>query len=500
MKKILLLFCLINFTLILKSQDTILYSTIYDFEDLFTVEQEDTLRHIMYEFEKNTNISTKIITSNDYTYNSENDIVVFLSKENREFNIYNKPNNQYLSDDEVSNITSNIFPETLSKEDYYSGVKEFIIQYQEKINLDLNKNSFNIKIFLYFILFLVFLFILYLLALLRYKFDLKKDILELLKDIKKLKEDIKYIPSDLQILYDSKFKKLKSKDINKQTKDELYVFYDKLCKQKQVISNIDNYIDSIDIIKKEVIKYIDGNYPYCKTTLNDELLDLLAFKVEVDEYNSDNMNKIIGTHTTLERRFNIVKDRIKKLNLIIDYHKSINEKLKELKDQHDVYINKRKMLSGLKIGKRLDALDEMDFEKYLKYLPTYINKSFQSLTMDNINDALYYYGSYISTTSVIIGHFSSINTLLSDYNNSKEYINNNLKKYNVVLNDIEGKLFNSSIAINRRQKLIEIKSNKIEFDRLYDIDVIKASEVLKSILISLDTLLSRIRLDIVMRK
>ena len=156
MKKITLFFILFMTFLNLKSQDLMNLkpnSYVNDYENIFTPEQKSDLIQILSDYDKKTLIEIVIATSADFDFTHKvelankwgigkkglnNGLLLIISKgkvkgKGKFSAVTGYGLEEFLPDATLKTYTNHIFPETLSKGDFYGGMKQLILACQNTL-------------------------------------------------------------------------------------------------------------------------------------------------------------------------------------------------------------------------------------------------------------------------------------------------------------------------------------------------------------------------------
>jgi len=532
----------------LKSQDLLNLKPVgfvNDFENIFTPDQKTYLEQLLSDYEKKTSIEFCLVTLAEYEPNSnydvnlankwgvgkeglDNGLMIILSKTNRKFSIRTGYGlESFLPDGRLKGFTNKIFPNTLSKGDFFTGMKELIIACQneigydgydflmksKKIKDDKSKEALKsgLMIILYIVLIMLILSGIIYLIIMQYK--KKEKFLNLKKEIKKILDDIEHIriqitqlsnqltlPTEIENVYNSRIKKLTNNLITDEEKQKMQFIYNQLLVHNQIINSTNNSIKYISNSKSDIEQYLQDNYPYCDKYLKLLLTELIPItqidKFKTGEYNVKRMNSLIGIQTSIDNKLKTFLNKTVKINSIIQDNNNCSKKIEELKTSYVDYNRKKNILAGAKIGKRYNSLVNIDFDSYISKLSLSISNSFNSLKNNELDSAMLYYSDYITTISVLNSAFTNVSLLLADYNRCTKYITDNEHKLNSTVSDIDMKINKSGVSYHRKSTYEDVKSNISKYKGSVSLDVILASEILSSIITNSNDLLRYIKSDI----
>lgn len=526
-----------------------------DFQNLFTPEQKDTLEKMISDYEKKTSIEFALVTYyidpmyyddgliDDFAEkwgvgkkNLNNGFLMFLSYsttkgQSRFANLTGYGLESFLPDGKLNNIEDQIFPNTLYIGNVYEAYKQYILACQNELGTDGydmlvenkriedEKRAAEQKEFFNWVLgitaVLVFLFgIGYIINIFyqrrkKYLED-KRELSNRLKSVEELKNSFDNVPIELQNAYNNlelkyedldkckrrKIKKLISNDYLYTVNSVYQLYFD----HKATINSINNSLKSISKSKSEIQRYLLDKYPHCEKNIKDQLNSVLNdINIQKsDEYSKNRMNYLIGIENSLDRKIKVILNKIIKINSIVVDNKDINKKVEELTKKHDEYIRKKNILKSVKIGNR--TFNNIDFDDNISNIKNNIEKSSAFLINDNLDSALFYYGNYITTITILENAFKNVDVLFNEYNKSLSFIKENKTKLENLISEVDSKINKSGVSYSRKSTYENIKNgsnNTIEyFNREVNNDVIKAAEILTIIISSLTILLSSIKSDI----
>ena len=544
MKKLLVLCMFLVTFFTVKSQDLMnLKPTGYvnDYENIFTPEQKADLEKICSDYEKLTTIEICLVTSADFNldYDTElankwdvgkdgldNGLLIVLSKAQRDCSVRTGLGLEcLLPDGTLKLFTNDIFPRTLSNDQFYEGMRELILACQKHIGtqgyefaikykeIQEEYNSQMTKVYMYrtfeFILLLIILggigFLIYRHIKKQKDFKiLKVQIIKLMNDIEAIKnrllEIIPKLPIELQTAYDNRLQKLTDELVTNETRSSLQIIFNQLLDFKSMINTIDSTVDSILKTGKDIEKYLQFNYPYCEKYLKDELNSFIPETqlevVKSTEYTKERMTALIGIQTSLDSKLKSFLNKTYKIDGIIKDNASIKTKIEELENSYTDYIQKKTILSGSKIGNRFNSLVNLDFDTYIKKIESDINISFKALEKGNYDDAIFSYGNYITTVAVISGAFASVVALLASFNKGEKFIEENQGKLKNLIFDIDNHINKSGVSYTRKSSYENIKTSISKYKIILENDIIGASILFETIIKELDELLYQIKSDI----
>lgn len=544
MKKLALFLILFVTFSTVKSQDLMdLRPTGYvnDYQNLFTKEQKDTLEKIMSDYEKKTSIEFCLVTSADFDVTrvrdlaqkwgvgkkeQNNGLMIFFSHSDIKGQSHYDERTGYgleafLPDGKLKQLESEIFPRTLYKGQYYDAYKEFIIACQDEIGYEgydmlvKQKEIKDAKVkaatkaffsgLLRFILFLLFLggigYIIYSQYKKRQEFlKLKSKINLMLLNIKNLRDKFDTLPEDIQNIYNTKIDTLTNKVVTEDTLTNLNYIYNTLLDYRQTINNINGSVENIKSFKSNIQKYLNQNYPYCDKYLKNELNKIIPDSkiddLEKGEYNKKRMNSLIGVNTTLDNKLNTFLNKTVKIKNIVSDKQNFNIRMEELNKSYSDYMKKKTILSTVKIGNRYNSLVNVDFDRNILLLNTYITDSFNYLENSDYDQAVNSYGNYVTTLSVINSGFSAVDNLYNEYNRSVNYLKNKQNDLKSSISDVDNKINKSGVSYSRKSTYESLKSDINKCNKDEDYDVILAAASLATILSSLDSVYSSIKRDI----
>ena len=542
MKKLLLtLLCFLTF-FTLKSQDLLnLKPTGYvnDYEKVFTPDQKDTLEKMLSDYEKKTSIEICVVTSADFDFQTLSDKLAEtwgVGKKDLDNGLLiaftTVPGNHYFSvrtgygleeflpDGKLNQFTT-IMKDAFRAEDYFGGIKELVLNIQKELgsggydmmlkNKEIKdaKSKATTKAFfsglLRVVLVLVLLGCIGFLIYLQYKrkkefLKLKSEINAILVNIESLKKSLGDLPTEIQNIYNAKIKILTNKLVSEDIKTRMTNVYNVLLDYKRIVNSIDSSINSLTKSKSDIENYLKDNYPYCSVYLKNELLDLLKSlnidEFKIGEYDKKRMNKLIGIESILDNKIKSFLNKTAKINAIVVDKQNIVKKIEELDSQYIEYNRKKTILSGAKIGKRYNSLVNLEFDFHRAKILSNITDGFKFLQNGNFEQALVYYANYITTLAVVSGAFSSVDSLLNEYNKSVKYINDNKSKVGNLVSDVDDKINKSGVSHSRKSTYSDTKSNIGRYSSAVDTDVILAAGLLATIISGLEEVYSRIKSDI----
>jgi len=508
-----------------------------DYEKVFTSAQKDSLEKILSDYEKLTSIEICLVTSEDfdfYSYDDElaetwgvgkesldNGLLIGFSKAQKIYTIRTGYGlESFLPDGKLNQFTEDM-KNSFIEDDYFGGISGLITKIQNQLgsegydmlvkNREIEKAKAKEAMKAFFntafkvVLVLLFLsgigFLIYLYAKKRKEFlRLKKEIQIILNNIESLKNTLGTLPENVQSIYDSKISKLTNKFVTEETKSSMQIIYNQLSEYKQVINRTESTLQSIRNFKSDIEKYLNDNYPYCAEYLKTELQSISNF-IKIDEfakgeYNKERMNKLISIEASLDRKVKSFLSKTNQINSIVSDKMNIDKKINELRSKNLEYNRNRTILSSASIGKRYNSLVNIDFEEHLSKIDSSINESFIRLEKGDYNSSLDNYSMYITTLSVLNSAFSSVDSLLSEYNKSLKYLESNKNKIKEFESDIESKLNKSGVSYTRKSKYSEIKNDIIRLNIASKDDVILAATLLASIIEGLNDVFRQIKSDI----
>lgn len=508
-----------------------------DYEKVFTSAQKDSLEKILSDYEKLTSIEICLVTSEDfdfYSYDDElaetwgvgkesldNGLLIGFSKAQKIYTIRTGYGlESFLPDGKLNQFTEDM-KNSFIEDDYFGGISGLITKIQNQLgsegydmlvkNREIEKAKAKEAMKAFFntafkvVLVLLFLsgigFLIYLYAKKRKEFlRLKKEIQIILNNIESLKNTLGTLPENVQSIYDSKISKLTNKFVTEETKSSMQIIYNQLSEYKQVINRTESTLQSIRNFKSDIEKYLNDNYPYCAEYLKTELQSISNF-IKIDEfakgeYNKERMNKLISIEASLDRKVKSFLSKTNQINSIVSDKMNIDKKINELRSKNLEYNRNRTILSSAPIGKRYNSLVNIDFEEHLSKIDSSINESFIRLEKGDYNSSLDNYSMYITTLSVLNSAFSSVDSLLSEYNKSLKYLESNKNKIKEFESDIESKLNKSGVSYTRKSKYSEIKNDIIRLNIASKDDVILAATLLASIIEGLNDVFRQIKSDI----
>ena len=493
MKKIALFLILFVTFFSVKSQDLMNLkptSFVNDYENIFTPEQKADLVQILSDYEKKTSIEIVVATSADFEFaykdelgnkwgvgkkGLDNGLLFIVSKAQRHFSARTGYGlEEFLPDATLKTFTHRIFPETLSKGDFYGGIKQLILACQNELGdngydfLVRNKKIKELKqaedfksglmnILYIFLFLIVSAGIIWLLVIyykkLKKREDLNKKIVETLVNIEKLRKlflTTGGLTKEIEEIYNEREYGV----VTEYSLDKNKEVYKELLTHKVVIDSITNTIDNINKSRSDIENYLQDKYTYCEKYLKDELNSILSSinqsYITEGEYNKNKLNKLISIETTLDSKIKVFKYKVDKINNIIDDKDNISKKIEKLRELYADYTKKRNILSTVKIGKRFNSLASVDFDSNITKMSGGILDSFNSLKNNDFNAADRYYTIYITSLSVLMSAFDSINTLFSNYNSSTLFINNNHNRLDSIMIDIDSKINKSGVSYSRK--------------------------------------------------
>lgn len=511
-----------------------------DFENIFTSDQKNDLEHLMKMYDDSTSIQFCLVTSAnfDFNYSTEldekwgvgqkglnNGFIIILSKSQRFCDMRTGYGlEEYLPDGWLKSMQNEVFPLTLGKDLYYEGMKEVITKCQNKIGFDgydflvkqkeLKKehNKAQVKAFfsglLKILILLSVLFAIGYLIYLQYKkrkafLKLKSDIKLYINNIKNIKLSIGTLPDSFKdidklniLIIDLTKNDIPNKLVTIESLDYLKETYKQLSNYKTMINTTESCIKSLKNSKKDIEKYLKDNYPYCENYLKNELNSMLSeFSIDDNSnYTKERLNKLIGMQTSLDRKLQSFLNKTVKINAIINDTQNINKTVETVRNNDIEYINQKNILSSVKIGNRFNSLVKIDVNQNIKNFSQSLDNSFNSLKNGDYNSALTYYGDYVATLAVINSAFSSVKSLLHDYNNSLSYINNN--GTTDLISKIDSKINKSGVSYSRKSTYESIKNEINNFKKNKEIDIIFAATILSKIINELEDLYKKIKKDI----
>ena len=323
MKKLFLFLMFLVTFFILKSQDLMnLKPTgfVNDYENIFSSDQKSDLEKILSDYEKKTSIEFCLVTTSDFDFSYSNKLfekwgvgkkglnnglMIIISKTQREFSI--EPGyglEPYLPDLRLSDLTNEIFPNTLSKGDYYGGMKQLILACQSKLGdkgfdsfvesqklkkLEQERKSKEVLNWALFILFAIIVigaivyFVIKLERKMRKLEKLKQDTRNLVLSIENIKSKLGVLPKELENAYNSM---PDTKIINEDVYSKILYVYTFFLDYKQTINTIYSSIESIKKSKLDIEKYLQDNYPYCNDYLKNELNNFIP-ETQIEEFNME---------------------------------------------------------------------------------------------------------------------------------------------------------------------------------------------------------------------
>ena len=350
--------------------------------------------------------------------------------------------------------------------------------------------------FLFIISLLYFLInIVYLEYIKRRKFIiLKKNIVILNKRIKKLKNKINELPDGLLIKYnDSIYDKITKIDVNINVYVKLKNMYKSLIEHKQIVNSIDDSIYLISKSKSDIEIYMQTNYPNCEKYIKSELNNLTVdINMNDNEYTINRMNKLIKEKNLLDNKLNKSLTKIVKINNIVVDYQNINKKIDELTKIDIICYNDKKILEHTKVGNRYHNLSNINLDYYADKMKNDLNSSLKLLNDEDFDNAILYYGNYVTCVSLLNKSFNCVINLLKDYNNSNNYIKSNSKDIINLTSKIEEKIFKLGVKICNRNLYSEYKNDILIYKKFLNFDIISASEKHKEIIKNLEKLLNDI--------
>jgi len=553
--KRLLLFILFFVTFLnVKSQDLInLRPTgfVNDYEQVFSIDQRQELEKILSDYAKTTTAEICVVTSEDFPagdhieatnlFNKwglgskelKNGLLFVLSKSQRKYSIVTGYGlEEFLPDGKLNMFVPNM-RNNFKAGDYYSGVKGLILDIQKELGnqgieflqkqkqIEKEKSSKAIKsalsiIFYMFLLLLCLSGIIYIIVIQYQKnkklLELKKEIQTIIINIDNVKKKLgDKIDSDVQSYWRKTYINLINLTKNlvtEETRNSVQLLYNKLLENKQVVNSIDNAIVTISRSKSDIQKYLNDNYPYCEKYLKDQLNNIIT-ETQIEEfihyqslpgsYTKTRANKLTGVQSLLDGKLRTFLALTVKINNIVSDYKNLENKNVELKKLYSEYVRKKNILSSVNIGKKYGSLvnfDDIAFNNFLDKMRNYISLSLSDLKNGNLNSAIVNYGNFITTSIVVTSAFSASDTLFNDYNNSEKFVKENQSKINSLMTDIDYKINKSGVSYTRKTNYENIKSDIMKFKNSISVDVILAATLLKTCIIDLETLFSRIKSDI----
>lgn len=550
MKRILVLCMLLVTFFTLKSQDLMnLKPTGYvnDYENIFTPDQKADLEKICSDYDKKTSIEICVVTSANFNldYDTElankwsigkdgldNGLLIIISKKQRDCSVRSGYGLEpFLPDGALKLMTNDIFPRTLSKDDFYGGIKELILTSQNKIgtngydflvaykkiqdDYDSQMIKRNLFLFLYFIIALIVLACVVYLVYRYYKTrkdfrELKKEIEVTLGNIRNLKEQlgrkIGDLPKEFEAplatiaLFLSDNKNLTNKFVTRETKLQINYAYNLLLNHDKMINTIDSTVESIKNSTKELEKYLQYKYPYCsqylKNELNNIVPDTQSSIIDSTEYDKTRMTALLGIQSILDNKLKTFLKKTFQIDGIIKDKNGISSKVEELKNSHDEYFRKKTILSGCKIGNRYSSLVNLDFNTYLTKIQTNIFDSFNYLEKENYVEASTSYGNYITIIAVITGAFGSVDALIKQYNTSIKFLEDNKTNFNDLISYVNSKINKSGVSYSRKSTYEDIKKDISIYTKFISTDIIDAASTFKKVINDLEELLNHINSDI----
>ena len=536
MKKLILMIVFLLTFFTVKSQDLMnLKPTGYvnDYENVFTTEEKTDLEKILSDYEKKTSIEICLATTADFddSYSAEianrwgvgkkgldNGLMIILSKAKRKCTVRTGYGLEgLLPDATIKHMQSDIFPRTLSKGDFYVGIKELILTCQNKMgnegyefylkNKEIQKKRSDIlkKNILFNILYIIlgliasigigFLIYLQYLSFLKY-LKLKREIETIIKKNENLKTQLGELPASLNTLYHN----IKYTKINEDTRSQAQIIYNQLLDYKQTINTTNHAIKSINRSKSDIERYLKDNYSFCADYLKNELNSLLP-ETQINtltngEYTKKRLNSLVGVQKSLDNKLKSFLNKTVKMNNIISDREKIDKKIEELRNSYQDYIKNKEFLSKVKIGNRYNSLVNVDFESYINKISSNSLDSVNYLKMNNFDLAMFHYGNFVTTISVLNGSFGSVSNLLKQYNSSESYIKSKGREIDSLVSDIGIKITKTGVLHSRKLDFEDIKSKIYKYKLLVATDIIEASELLKDIIDKLEQILHRVKSDI----
>ncbi len=508
-----------------------------DYEKVFTSAQKDTLEKMLSDYEKKTSIEMCIVTSADFDFQTQadnlaetwgvgkkglnNGLLIGFSPSQRFYSVRTGYGlEEFLPDAKVNQFTTNMKP-AFRAEDYFGGIKELVLNIQNELgsdgydmmlkNKELNdaKSKAATKAFFSGLLRVVLVLILLsgigFLIYLQYKrkrefIKLKSEINAILTSIDSLRKTLGNLPKEIQSAYNHTINKLTNKLVSEDIKIRMMTVYNVLLDYKRVINSIDSSIDSLSKSKSDIENYLKDNYPYCSDYLKNELTSLLSTlnidEYKFGEYDKIRMNKLIGVQTSLNIKLKSFLSKTAKINAIVVDNQNINKKIEDLNSQYTEYIRKKTILSGARIGKRYNSLINLDYNGHITKISSNINDSFNFIKDGNFESALLCYANYITTLAVVSGAFSSVDSLLNEYNKSVKYIKENESKLGGLVSKIDDKINKSGISHDHKSKYSTTKSEITKYNDAINTDVIIAAGLLATLVSSLTTVFSSVTSDI----
>jgi uncharacterized membrane protein YgcG len=209
--------------------------------------------------------------------------------------------------------------------------------------------------------------------------------------------------------------------------------------------------------------------------------DTKIIDLKEGDYNKKRMNMLTGIYTSLNNKLNSFLSKTIKIKNIVSDNQCIDNTVIDLKKSYSDYIQKKNILSTVKIGKRYNSLVNIDFDAYLLKLKTNIYDSFNYLEQGDYDQSVNSYGNYITTLSVLNSSFSAVNTLYDEYNRSVEYLKNNKNDIENSISKIDNKINKSGVSYSRKSSFESIKNDITKYKKDEDYDIILAAASLVAI-------------------
>lgn len=484
----------------------------------------------------------------------DNGFLMFLSYSDEAgksnyFNATGRGLEPFLPDATVNRLNSYILLpkfKTHSTDEIFEGYKEYIIACQEKLGDDgydmlvenkrirdeeikaKTKAFFTGLLKVLFVLVIVFAigFLIYVRIQKRKKFlRLKSEINRIISDINKLRislNDGKELPNyppeeqskltthqktiinlSKDIYLGTDIIKVTKKMVTEESRKDMQEIYNNLLDYKTTINSIKSSVENIKKYETDVQTYLNDNYPYCVDYLKNELNDISNFvgskqveKMLNDDFNMEKRYKLMNIESSLENKLNTFLNKTAKINTIVLDYKNINNKLNDLNNKYSVYVKKKNILAGAKIGKRYDSLVNLKFDKLTVNVLENITDSMNDLESGYLKGAFDKYGEYVTNLAIIGGAFDSVNSLYNTYEKSVNYIKNNKSKISGLVSKVESKSHKSGVSHSQRSDFSNSKSDISKFSKLENVDVILAATLLATILSNLSSIYSKMKSSI----
>lgn len=204
-----------------------------------------------------------------------------------------------------------------------------------------------------------------------------KNIILLNKNTIDLKNKSYHLPKDLISNYDDAILgDITKESVTIDNYKKLKIVYNELIEFKIVVNSIDALVDSISKTRNDIEKYLIDNYPYCEEYLKHELSKFMnIIKIDNIKYDNNTLLRLTGTKKIINKKLNLFLNKTVKINKIVLEYNNIDNKIEEL---------------------RKNNIKNINLENYIFNLKSNITMSVDFLKKDDYDNALLYYGKFIS--------------------------------------------------------------------------------------------------------